>query len=96
MKKYLRYDPTRKFLQSDLSQLIDYHLYGLDCGYINVDDEELCQELEVDRRVEDAVRTVREWRDSDSVFGGEDAWIGDALVNVVSGRWTVEDVPWTG
>ena len=95
MKTYPRYDATRIFLQSDLSQLIDYHLYGLDCGYIDVDDDELCEELEVDQRVEDAVKTVECWRDSDDSLSHAETWIADALVEVVSGRCTVEDIPWT-
>lgn len=61
MKSYLRFNAARKTLQVELAQLIDYHLYGFDCGYVDIDDEKLCKELEVDRRVEDAVRTVKEW-----------------------------------
>ncbi|KAI1797428.1 hypothetical protein LXA43DRAFT_877825 [Ganoderma leucocontextum] len=91
MQRYSRFDSARIFLQSDLSQLVDYNLYGLDCGYIDTDDDELCEELEVDRRVKDATSLVEEWRCTGAL---RDQAIGDALVNVVSGRWTVEDVPW--
>jgi hypothetical protein len=42
-------------LESDLSELIGYHLLGLD-GFVDPFDEEICASLEVDRRVADAVR----------------------------------------
>ena len=32
---------TRGMLETDLSELIGYHLYGLQDGYVNIDDEEL-------------------------------------------------------
>ena len=41
--------------ETNLSELIGYHLYGLQDGYVNIDDEELCEALEVDLRVADAV-----------------------------------------
>lgn len=90
MKSCARYDPVQITLQSDLEQLVGYHLYGLDCGYVDTDDEELCQELEVDRRVEDAVQVVQSWRGT--YFWGADDWIGDALEKIVSGRADIEDV----
>lgn len=94
MKRYPRFDPVRITLQSDLSQLIDYDLYGLDCGYVDIDDEELCEELEIDRRVDDATRLVEEWRRTDALRNEED-WVGDALLKAVSGQWSVEDLPWS-
>ncbi|EJF64501.1 hypothetical protein DICSQDRAFT_51896 [Dichomitus squalens LYAD-421 SS1] len=94
MKLYPRFDPVRITLQSDLSQLIDYDLYGLDCGYVDIDDDELCEELEVDRRVEDAMCLVEQWRRADALRDQE-GWVGDALFKVVSGLWSVEDLPWS-
>ena len=79
----------------DLSQLIDYHLYGLDCGYVDVDDEELCETLEIDRRVDDAVLTVERWCDDDGALHDVNEWIAGTLVEIVSGRSSPEDVPWT-
>ncbi|KAI0663748.1 hypothetical protein C8Q70DRAFT_906522 [Cubamyces menziesii] len=92
MRSYTRYDATRITLESDLSELIGYNLYGFD-GYVDTDDEELCEDLQVDQRVEGAVRVVEEWRDTEQ-FREEERWIADALVLVVSGTWSVEDVPW--
>ena len=93
MRSYTRYDATRSTLESDLSELIGYHLYGFD-GYVDTDDDELCEDLQVDQKVEDAVRVVEEWRDTQQ-FREEERWIADALVLVVSGKWSVEDIPWT-
>ena len=89
MLRYPRFDSARIFLQTDLSQLVGYDLYG----YADTDDEDLCEELEVDRRVEDAISLVEEWRHTGVL---RDQAIGGALANVVSGRWTVEDVPLKG
>ncbi|KAI0648911.1 hypothetical protein C8Q79DRAFT_887884, partial [Trametes meyenii] len=101
MRKYTRFAPTRVMLESDLSELVGYNLYGLQDGYVDTDDDELCEELEVDRRVEDAVRTVQEWRatnqlpdGSDGDSDGDGGWLANALVDIVSGKRTVEDVPW--
>ena len=91
MQRYPRFDSARIFHQTHLSQLVDYDLYGLDCGYVDADDEELCEELEVDRRVADATALVEDWRRTGVL---RDQAVGDALLNVVSGRWSVEDVPW--
>ena len=43
--------PTHGVLASDLSELIGYHFYGLDYGYVDVGDD-LCQELQVDHAVQ--------------------------------------------
>ncbi|KAI0349715.1 hypothetical protein OH77DRAFT_1414481, partial [Trametes cingulata] len=93
MRSYPRYDPTRITLESDLSELIGYNLYGLEGGYLDVDDEDLCEELEVDRRIEDAVHKVEMWRMTNQL-GDDEGWIADDLADVVSGRQTVEDIPW--
>ncbi len=93
MRSYPRYNPTRKTLESDLSELIGYNLYGLEDGYVDCDDEELCEKLEVDRRVEDAVRAVSAWR-RDGELRDEDGWIAEALEDIVSGKGDIENVPW--
>ncbi|KAI1791229.1 hypothetical protein LXA43DRAFT_973244 [Ganoderma leucocontextum] len=93
MREYSRFDSERIRMETQLSQLIDYNLYGLDCGYVDTDDDELCEELELDRRVADATRLVEEWRRT-GALRDDDGCIGDTLVKVVSGRWTVEDIPW--
>jgi hypothetical protein len=59
MLAYPRFCPTRTVLQSNLSELIRYNLYDLQGGHVDVDDEELCAALEVDRRVDDALRIVQ-------------------------------------
>jgi hypothetical protein len=46
---------------SDLSELIGYNLYDLQDGFINLRDDELWDELEVDRRIDDAVQIVKGW-----------------------------------
>ncbi|KAI0826572.1 hypothetical protein BC628DRAFT_1320151 [Trametes gibbosa] len=101
MRRYSRYAPTRIVLESDLSELIGYHLYGLADGYVDGDDEAACAALEVDRRVEDAVNIVRGWRaeealcddDNGEEGDGEARWIADALEGVVGGTSALEDVP---
>ena len=92
LKSYKQYDPARIVLASDLEQLIDYNLYEVDCGYVDTDDDELCEELQLDRRVEDAAAVVAEWRQNCQLHD-EDGWIGDALFNVVSGKWSIDDLP---
>jgi hypothetical protein len=46
---------------SDLSELIGYNLYDLQDGFINLCDDKLWDELEVDRRIDDAVQIVKGW-----------------------------------
>lgn len=91
MQGYPRFDSARIILQSDLSQLVYYNLYGLECEYVDTDNDEFCKNLEVDRRVKDATSIVEGWHRT-GVLG--DRAIGDALLNIVSGMWSVEDAPW--
>jgi hypothetical protein len=93
MLRYPRCCPTRSTLETDLSELIGYHLYDLQDGYVNIDDEELCEALEVDRRVDDAVQTVKSWGWDRKWREGED-WMGDALVRVVQGSADLDWLPW--
>ncbi|KAI9061127.1 hypothetical protein FKP32DRAFT_1576640 [Trametes sanguinea] len=92
MRSYTRYAPTRITLESQLSELIGYHLYGLEGGYIDTDDEDQCEECEVDQRVEEATRIVEEWR-ATGQLRDEDGWVADTLADIVRGKRTVEDVP---
>ncbi|KZP34350.1 hypothetical protein FIBSPDRAFT_942488 [Athelia psychrophila] len=93
MLRYPRCCPTRGTLETDLSELIGYHLYDLQDGYVNIDDEELCEALEVDRRVADAVQTVKSWGWDCKWRVGED-WMGDALALVVKGSADLDWLPW--
>jgi hypothetical protein len=76
----------RTVLRWDLSELIGYNLYDLQDGFVDPFDDELWEELEVDRRIEDAVqiRVVKGWG-----WSGEwrewVEWMGDALAAVVKG-----------
>lgn len=93
MTAYPRWSPTRMTLESHLSELIGYNLYDLSDGYVDIDDEELCQSQEVDQRVEEAVQVVKEWACAGQWRQGEE-WIGDALISIVSGAGKLEFLPW--
>jgi len=84
--------PTRGVLESDLSELIGYNLYDLQCGYVNIDDEELCEDLQVDQRIDDAVQHVQGWGWNCEWRMGEE-WMGDALCAVVKGSGEIEHLP---
>jgi hypothetical protein len=93
MLRYKQYCPTRSVLKSDLSELIGYNLYDLQGGYVDVDDEELCEQLQVDRRIDDAVQYVKEWGWNGEWREGEE-WMGDVLCAVVRGPGDIEYLPW--
>lgn len=93
MSKYPLYSSTRNTLESDLSELIGYNLYDLQGGYVDVDDEELCEELHVDQRIRDATRTVQDWGCNNEWREGEE-WIGDALIALVEGTADSDFLPW--
>ena len=93
MLRYPRHCPTRRTLEADLSELIGYHLYRLEDGYVDVDDEELCEALEVDRRIADAVQIVKAWGWECRWREGEE-WMGDALARVVQGSAEIDWLPW--
>jgi hypothetical protein len=91
MLAYPRYCSTWRVLNSDLSELIGYNLYDLQIGYVDIDDEELCQELEVDWRVDvDALQTVK----GDGKRRDGEEWMGDALAAVVKGWGEIDYLPW--
>jgi hypothetical protein len=93
MLAYPVYCATRSVLESNLSELIGYNLYDLQMGYVDLDDEDLCQELELDRRVDDALHVVKGWG-WDGAWREEEEWMGDALAAVVAGRGEIEWLPW--
>ena len=75
-----------------LSELISYHLYDLQDGYVNIDNKELCETLEVDRCVADAVQIVKSWGWDFKWREGED-WMGDAQALVVKGSVDLDWLP---
>jgi hypothetical protein len=93
MLAYPLYCPTRSVLESNLSELIGYNLYDLQMGYVDLDDEDLCQELELDRRVDDALHVVKGWG-WDGAWREEEEWMGDALSTVAAGCGEIEWLPW--
>ncbi|KAF8802085.1 hypothetical protein BYT27DRAFT_7113209 [Phlegmacium glaucopus] len=95
MLSYPRYCSTRANLESDLSELIGYHLLGLENGYVDPDDDETWEGLEICRRITDAVLSVRQWSWDWEWREGEE-WIGDALAGVVgaSGGNDIEYLPY--
>jgi hypothetical protein len=93
MLAYPIYCATRSVLESNLSELIGYNLYDLQIGYVDLDDEDLCQELELDRRVDDALHVVKGWG-WDGAWREEEEWMGDALAAIVAGRGEIEWLPW--
>ncbi|THH15917.1 hypothetical protein EW146_g4641 [Bondarzewia mesenterica] len=93
MAAYPRWSPTRQTLESNLSELIGYNLYDLQGGYVDIDDDDLCHLLEVDRRVKDAIQVVKGWGWAGKWRDGEE-WMDDALVAVVAGTGEFEALPW--
>ncbi|KAJ7709231.1 hypothetical protein B0H16DRAFT_1745995 [Mycena metata] len=61
MLQYDKFHPTMCILQSQLSELIGYHLLRSSDGYIDTGDEEECARWDVDRRVSDAFCIVLAW-----------------------------------
>lgn len=76
-----------------MSELIGYHLLGLENGYVDPDDDESWDGLEISRRISDAVLTVRQW---DREWRQGEEWIGDALAGVIdaSGGNDIEYLPY--
>lgn len=84
MLSYPRYCSTRTNLESDLSELVGYHLLGLKSGFVDPDDDTLWEGLKIDQRIADAVLLVRQWS-WDQEWREDEEWIGDALAAVVNG-----------
>ncbi|KDR77351.1 hypothetical protein GALMADRAFT_139336 [Galerina marginata CBS 339.88] len=90
MLRYPRYCSTRTGLQSDLSELVDYHLLCLEGGYVDSEDDELWEDLQIEQRISDAVFKVLHW---DQEWREGEEWIGDALAAVVRGTVDIDDLP---
>lgn len=90
---YPPYGPNRLTLLSDLAQLVGYHLYRLENGYVDIADD-LCQEQEVDPEIGHALSVVRGWSCDGEWRKGEE-WMGDALAAVVAGTGGYDWLPWT-
>jgi len=84
MLRYPRSSPTRRKLDSELSELIGYNLYGLEDGFVDTNNEEPCAALRLDERIADAVALVRRWGLEGCWREGED-WIVEALAAIVGG-----------
>ena len=82
MLRYPRFNGTMYELESDLSELIGYHLLKMHHGYIDADDDDEWEKWEVDRRISEAVHLVRSWS-VDNVWREGEEWIGDALSEIV-------------
>jgi hypothetical protein len=93
MTRYPRNSPVRRTLGAGLEMLINYHLLGfsLEDGYVDMDDEERCKELNVDGRMADAIALVRGWSWGES----DEEWMGDALVALLSGKGKIALLPWS-
>ncbi|KDQ07485.1 hypothetical protein BOTBODRAFT_139998 [Botryobasidium botryosum FD-172 SS1] len=91
MLRYTRFDPTLLALQSDVSELITYHLLGLADGYVDLEDDDEWERKDVDSRIATAVHLVRSWS-MDRVWREGEEWIGDALAEVVR-TGMVENLP---
>lgn len=91
MLRYTRFNGTMYELQSDLSELIGYHLLKMENGYIDVDDDGEWEKWQVERRISDAVHLVRSWG-VDSVWREGEDWIGDALAEIVR-TGAIENLP---
>ncbi|KAI0329299.1 hypothetical protein GY45DRAFT_1325243 [Cubamyces sp. BRFM 1775] len=93
MQSWTHYDATRMTLESDLSELIGSRMNGL-CRRVRGHGGRGAVQRPPGRlEVGNAARVVEEWRDTHQ-FREEERWIADALVHVVSGEWSVEDIPW--
>ncbi|KAH9983480.1 hypothetical protein BJV74DRAFT_618198 [Russula compacta] len=89
MFEYPRFCGTMYTLQSDLSELIGYHLLE---GYVDPFNNEEWASLEIDQRLADAVHRVRTWG-VDGLWREDGKWIGDALAAVVGGTAKIQDLP---
>ena len=92
MLAYPLHCATRIVLEWNLSELIGYNLYDLQMGYVDLDDEDPCQELELDRHIDDALHVVKEWG-WDGAWREEEEWMDDALAAIVEGCGEIEWLP---
>ncbi|KAL4250063.1 hypothetical protein ABKN59_004914 [Abortiporus biennis] len=92
MLRYPQYCSTRTVLESDISELVGYHLLSMDDGYADPEDDEEWEELEVDNRSSEALQLVRQWSVDEEWREGEE-WIGDALAAILNGTGDIGCLP---
>lgn len=92
MSLYHQHCTTRTLLSSDLSELVGYDLLGLQGGYVDPDDSEQWEQLDIEGRIRRAVSDVRQWAWDEEWREGEE-WICDALVWIVEGTADISNLP---
>ncbi|OBZ66449.1 hypothetical protein A0H81_13669 [Grifola frondosa] len=92
MLRYPKACATRRILESDLSELICYHLLDLQGGYVDPEDNAAWKELDICGRLGRATPLVHQWS-WDGVWGEGEDWMGDALAAVVAGTADIEYLP---
>ena len=89
MQRYPSWGATRTCLNSELQELIDYHLLQVESGYVDRDDDELVQSLDLDGRTARALEDVHSW-----AWADDERWIPDALSAILLGSGSIEYLPW--
>lgn len=93
MLKYPRYCSVRTVLDSDLSELVSYHLLDVQEGYVNPDENpELWEELRMEGRMSSACEVVKQWTQNREWRDGEEGF-GELLEGVISGAVEIGDLP---
>lgn len=91
--KYPKACSVRTNLNSDLMELVDYHLLGVQEGYVNPDENpELWEALNMDKRIADALDVISQWTQNKEWREGEE-WFGDALGAIVSDEENIDRLP---
>ena len=95
MLKYPRLGRVRTKLASDLSELVDYHLFQVEEGFVDFDrNPERWKELGMDGRKANALKVVQQWTLNHEWREGEE-WLGDALVAIVSEEGDIDHLPYS-
>ena len=89
MQRYPSWGATRTCLNSELQELIDYHLLQVESGYVDRDDDELVRSLDLDGRTARALEDVYSW-----AWADDERWISDALSAILLGSGSIEYLPW--
>ncbi|KAH9946611.1 hypothetical protein B0H21DRAFT_399582 [Amylocystis lapponica] len=89
MHHYPRQCATRSTLNSELSELVGYHLLYLADGFVAAEDDAEWEGLGMDRRLTAAATQVRSW-----IWEEGEEWYGDALEAVVLGTGEIDYLPW--
>jgi len=76
-------------LQSDLELLVNHHL--LRVHKVPADEDDYA-ELNMDGRVMDAEKTIRDWGEAGEWRAGEE-WMEDALIRIVKSEMVIDDLP---